>query len=65
MIVLGECFCKLASGVLHAMPFVYYNVLPVILVEIFAVSKDELVGCNTNIPFSSLKHFRKLITSLL
>ena len=51
LVLLPKDVGKLAFGVLHLMPLIDHDILPVILIQLQPILQDEVIGGDADVPF--------------
>lgn len=64
LILLSQDVGEFALGIFHLVSLIDHDVLPIILVQLQPVLKDEIVGGDADIPLGSLHHAQSLVTSV-
>lgn len=62
VVLLSQNSSKLALSILHLMPLINDDILPVILVEPQPILKNEVVGSDADIPFGTLHYLLDLVS---
>lgn len=62
LILLAQNTSKLAFGVFHFVSLIDDDVLPVVLVEPQSVLEDEVVSCETDVPFGGFHDTKNIVS---